>query len=239
MGKTIGARQSAGGRTTTGGSTLFSFKEISLFIVVLVFSSRMFAADSPSVEPVRAALNAERWDAAVEAAQKAVGEEPGNSTAHRLLGQAFGQKAIRSSVFSRIGLAKKCRAEFEKAAALDPADPEARVDLVTYYANAPGFLGGGMEKARQQVTILNGLDAARGALMNGYVLAKEKKTAEAEAEYRRALTLKPGDAGFHVRFGHFLERAGRKDEARASYREALRLDPSLAGPKKDLERLGG
>lgn len=220
-------------------AALFTFKEISLFLFGLVFSSPAFAADSPSVESVRGALKAESWDAAVVAGQKAVREEPGSSVAHRLLGQAFGQKAIHSSVFSQIGLAKKCRAEFEKAAALDPADPEARVDLVTYYANAPGFLGGSLDKAREQVRILKGLDAARGALMNGYVLAKEKRTAEAEAEYRHAVALSPGDAGLHVRFGHFLERTGRKDEARASYREALRLDPSLAGPKKDLERLGG
>jgi tetratricopeptide (TPR) repeat protein len=222
-------------------AALFTFKEISLFLFLfgLVFSSPAFAADSPSVESVRGALKAESWDAAVEAGQKAVREEPGSSAAHRLLGQAFGQKAIHSSVFSQIGLAKKCRAEFEKAAALDPADPEARVDLVTYYANAPGFLGGSLDKAREQVRILKGLDAARGALMNGYVLAKEKRTAEAEAEYRHAVALSPGDAGFHVRFGHFLERAGRKDEARASYREALRLDPSMAGPRKDLARLGG
>ncbi len=75
--------------------------------------------------------------------------------------------------------------------------------------------------------------------MNGYVLAKEKRIVEAEAEYRHAVALSPGDAGFHVRFGHFLERAGRKDEARASYREALRLDPALEGAKKDLARLGG
>ncbi len=166
-------------------------------------------------------------------------EAPESSAAHRLLGQAFGQKAIRASLFSRIGLAKKCRAELERAVALDPGDPEARVDLVTYYANAPGFLGGSLDRAREQVGILNGLDEARGALMNGYVLAKEKRTAEAEAEYRRAVALSPGDAGFRVRFGHFLEGSGRKDEARASYREALRLDPSLAGPRRDLERLGG
>ena len=226
-------------RAAGAPSPLFTFKEISLFLFALVFSSLAFAADSPSLEPVRAALKAERWDAAVEAGQKAVREEPGSSTAHRLLGQAFGQKAIRASLFSRIGLAKKCRAEFEKAVALDPGDPEGHVDLVTFYANAPGFLGGSLDKAREQVRILKGLDAARGALMNGYVLAKEKRTAEAEAEYRHAVALSPGDAGFHVRFGHFLERAGRKDEARASYREALRLDPSLAGPKRDLERLGG
>lgn len=222
-------------------AALFTLKEIPLcfFSFALVFSSPALAADSPSIESVRAALKAESWDAAVEAGQRAVREAPESSAAHRLLGQAFGQKAIHASVFSRIGLAKRCRAEFERAVALDPGDPEAHVDLVTYYANAPGFLGGSLDKARQQVGILKGLDAARGALMNGYVLAKEKRTAEAEAEYRRAVALSPGDAGFHVRFGHFLERAGRKDEARASYREALRLDPSLVGPKKDLARLGG
>ena len=90
-----------------------------------------------------------------------------------------------------------------------------------------------------EIKALDGLDAARGALMNGYVLAKEKKPVEAEAEYRRAVSLKPGDAAIRVRFGHFLERAGRKDEAKDSYREALRLDPALEGAKKDLERLGG
>jgi Flp pilus assembly protein TadD len=225
-------------------SALFTFKEISL-CALLVCSSALgaeaaLAAETPSAFiPVKEALKAEKWEAAVEAGQKAVRDAPESSAAHRLLGQAFGQKAIRASLFSQIGLAKKCRAEFERAVALDPSDPEARVDLVTYYANAPGFLGGSLDKAREQARILNGLDAARGALMNGYVLAKEKRTAEAEAEYRHAVALSPGDAGFHVRFGHFLERAGRKDEARASYREALRLDPALEGTKKDLERLGG
>lgn len=228
-------------RASAPPAALFTFKEISssLFLFSFLLSSAAFAGGPPNVDDVRAALKAENWEAAVEAGQRAVEEAPGSSTAHRLLGQAFGQKAIRASLFSRIGLAKKCRAEFERAVALDPGDPEARVDLVTYYANAPGFLGGSLDRAREQVGILNGLDEARGALMNGYVLAKEKRTAEAETEYRRAVALSPGDAGFRVRFGHFLERTGRKDEARASYREALRLDPSLAGPKRDLERLGG
>jgi tetratricopeptide (TPR) repeat protein len=223
-------------REKEGVSSLsFFFSVLSFFAF---FSSPVSAADSRHVEELRAALKAENWDAAVAAGEQALREAPDSSVAHRLLGQAFGQKAIHASLFSQIGLAKKCRTEFERAVALDPGDPEGRVDLVTYYANAPGLLGGSLDKAREQVRVLKGLDPARGALMSGYVLAKEKKPAEAEAEYRRALALKPGDAGFHVRFGHFLERAGRRDEARASYRESLRLDPSLAGPKRDLERLG-
>ncbi len=231
-------------RATARPSALLTFEEIFFLLFLFsLFSSLVLSsaaiAGGPSVDEIRAALKAEQWEAAVEAGQKAVRDAPGSSAAHRLLGQAFGQKAIHASLFSRIGLARKCRAEFERAAALDPGDPETHVDLVTYYANAPGFLGGSLDKAREQVRILTGLDAARGALMNGYVLAKERRIAEAEAEYRHAVALSPGDAGFHVRFGHFLERAGRKEEARASYREALRLDPGLEGVKKDLARLGG
>ena len=224
-------------------SSLFPFKANSLrFLWALLICTAFSAAASETPAaflPIKEALKAQKWEEAVEAGQKAVRDAPESSTAHRLLGQALGQKAIRASLFSQIGLAKKCRAEFETAVALDPTDPEARVDLVTYYANAPGFLGGSLNKAREQVRILNDLDAARGALMNGYVFAKERRTAEAEAEYRHAVALSPGDAGFHVRFGHFLERAGRKDEAKESYREALRLDPALETAKKDLERLGG
>ncbi len=231
-------------RTLPSPAILFTFKEVSLRTLlscaVALGARAAPAADVfPAFVPVKQALKAEKWDAAIEAGKRVVEKLPASSAAHRFLGQAYGQKAIHASLFSQIGLAKKCRAEFERAIALDPGDPEARVDLVTYYANAPGFLGGGLDKAREQVDILNGLDAARGALMNGYVLAKEKKTVEAEAEYRRAVALSPDDAGFRVRFGHFLERTGRKDEAKDSYREALRLDPALEGAKRDLERLGG
>jgi Flp pilus assembly protein TadD len=75
--------------------------------------------------------------------------------------------------------------------------------------------------------------------MNGFIFLKEKKPAEAEAEYRRAVSLAPENGSTHWRLGRVLERTGKKNEARASYKEALRLDPMLEGAKKDLERLGG
>lgn len=223
-------------------AAFFTFKEISLFLLFsssLLLSSIAFAADSASVEPVKAALKAEKWDAAVEAGEKLVKETPDRSEAQMWLGRAYGQKAIHASLFMQMGWAKKCKASFEKAVALDPKNAEARVDLVQYYANAPGIAGGGKDKAREQIRELAALDPARGALMTGYVLEKEKKSVEAEAEYKRAVSLKPDDATIRWRTGRFYERAGRPDEARASYREALRLDPTLPGPRKDLKRLGG
>jgi tetratricopeptide (TPR) repeat protein len=184
-------------------------------------------------------MKAEKWDDAVAAGEKAVAESPGDSSAHSWLGRAYGQKALHASLFTQMGWARKCRTEFEKAVALDPNSTDARIDLIQYYANAPGIVGGGKDQAREQVRALAALDPARAALMAGYVLEKEKKTAEAEAEYQRAVSLRPDDATIRWRTGRFYERAGRQEEAKASYREALRLDPSLEGAKKDLDRLGG
>ncbi len=193
----------------------------------------------PAVAPVKEAIAAERWDDAVAAGEAAVTRAPDSAVAHLWLGKAYGQKAIHASLFSQLGYAKKSRAEFEKAVALDPSSVEARGDLVQYYANAPGIAGGSMEKAREQVKAIEALDAARGAAMNGYLLAREKRTAEAEAEYRRAVALRPADGYLHWRLGRFLERTGRPGEAKASYREAVRLDPGLDHARKDLARLGG
>jgi tetratricopeptide (TPR) repeat protein len=197
------------------------------------------SAEDPRVAPIKDALKAEKLDAAVEAGEKFVKEAPQSSEAQMWLGRAYGQKALKSSLFSQMGWAKKCKASFEKAVALDPKNVDARVDLIQYYGNAPGIAGGGMDKARAQQKALDGIDPVRGAQMNGFILFKEKKPAEAEAEYRRAVSLAPENGSAHWRLGRVLERGGRKDEAKASYKEAVRLDPTLEGAKKDLERLGG
>ena len=219
---------------------VFPFKEISLRALLICTACSAAASETPAAfVPVQEALKAERWDMAVEAGEKAVREQPESSEAHLWLGRAYGQKAIRASIFSQMGLARKCKASFEKAVALDPKSTDARVDLIQYFANAPGIVGGGMDKARVEVRVLDGLDPARGALMSGYILSREKRPVEAEAEYRRAVSLNSGDATIHWRFGRFLEKAGRKDDAKTELREALKLDPALEGAKKDLERLGG
>jgi Tfp pilus assembly protein PilF len=213
---------------------------LSSSLLLLFLAAPAAAAElPPPVATVREALDAERWDEAIAAGESAVKELPESAVAHLWLGKAYGQKAIRASLFTQLGWAKKCRTEFEKAVALDPKSAEARGDLVQYYADAPGIAGGGIDKAKEQVRAIEALDPARGALMNGYVLAHEKKTAEAEAEFRRALTLRPDDPYFHWRFGYFLEKAGRALEAKAAYTESLRLDPSYVRAKKALARLGG
>ncbi len=60
------------------------------------------------------------------------------------------------------------------------------------------------------------------------------KTDEAMAHYRRALELRPQNAGAHYSFGVFLAGQGQLDEAIAHFNEALRLKPDFARAHNNL-----
>jgi len=221
----------------------FTLKEVSLRFLI-VCAGAVCARSAPAIDlytalaPVKEAFSAEKWDAAVAAGENAVKALPGSSEAHLWLGRAYGQKAIRASIFSRLGFAKKCLVEFEKAVALDPNSTDARYDLLSFHVNAPGFAGGDMAKAREQAAEIARLDPARGHVAEGAIFTSQKMWPEAEAEYRKALDLRPESAHVHWRYGRFLVKVGRKDEARAELHRALALDPANEGARNDLAHLG-
>lgn len=228
--------------------SLFTFKEVSLR-TVLVCAALLAAAlpasvargddPTPFILQAKEALKAGTLDLAVEAGEKAVRAAPESSEAHLWLGRSYGQKAIKASIFSQMGLAKKCKGEFEKAVALDPSSVDARYDLLSFHVNAPGIAGGSLDKAREQAAEIARLDPVRGHIAAGSIFSSEKKWPEAETEYRKALDLKPDSANLHWRLGRLFEKQGRKEDAKAEWRRALKLEPAHEGVKKDLERLGG
>lgn len=63
--------------------------------------------------------------------------------------------------------------------------------------------------------------------------------ADAVESYRRAVALKPDDAGYRVAFGGVLQGVGDYPGATAQYRKALELMPDHAGAREALARLGG
>lgn len=52
---------------------------------------------------------------------------------------------------------------------------------------------------------------------------------EAGDAYRKAISIKPSDAGYHNNLGQVLVKQGKADEAAAEYTTAAQLDPSNAG----------
>ncbi len=177
------------------------------------------------VEAVKDAMKKGDLDAAATAGEKAVSLDPKSADAHLWLGRAYGQKAMKASVFSQMGLAKKCRTAFEKSVELDGTNVEARWDLMQYYLRAPGIVGGGKDKALAQAGEIAKLDTVRGAIATGLVYDGSKDAVRAEQELRRAFTEAPKDGraqsaliGFYV--GH-----DRFDDAFGVCRTAQEADP--------------
>jgi cytochrome c-type biogenesis protein CcmH/NrfG len=162
----------------------------------------------------------ELWDDAVRTCEKAVNLEPPNSSYHLWLGRAMGRKAEVANPFTAFNLARKVKTEFERAVTLDANNLSARSDLSEYYLEAPGFLGGDKNKARQQADYVAGHDRALASYIYARVAEKQGNTG-AEAEYRKAIAASSQPARYWVELAHFYRRTGRMSEMEDAVRRAV------------------
>jgi tetratricopeptide (TPR) repeat protein len=95
---------------------------------------------------------------------KSVALNPRSSVYYDWLGRAYGVQAQHASKFKQPFLAGKTRSAWEKAIALDPDNLDARDDIILYYLQAPGFLGGSKDKARAMAQEIQRRNAYRGAV---------------------------------------------------------------------------
>lgn len=175
--------------------------------------------------------------------EKAVAAAPAVSRYYRRLGDAYGTQAANASIFHQLGLAKKCLAAYEKAVALDGNDVDARLSLFEYYRRAPGFAGGGFDKAAAQAEAVKKLDPLRGRIAYATLYAGEKKYAEAFAQFEEVLKTQPDDyvALYHV--GRIAATTGQSAERGvAALRRCLELPvpagANVPGPAAVHWRLG-
>jgi tetratricopeptide (TPR) repeat protein len=168
----------------------------------------------------RVYVQLEIWENAVRMAEKSVVLDPGNSTYHLWLGRAMGRKAEESNSFTAFNLARKVRAEFERAVALDAGNLPARSDLSEYYLEAPGFLGGDKTKAKQQADYVAKHDLALATYMYARVEEKQGNTG-AEAAYKKAIAASSNPSHYWVELAHFYRRAGRFADMEAAVTQSL------------------
>ncbi len=123
---------------------------------------------------------------------------------------------------------------FNRAIALDPGYAAAYAGLADSYFQL-GFIGYGFEAPREAmpkakaaalhaIRLDDTLGIAHARLANVLYYYDWERPA-AEAEYRRALELSPGEAIVHQTFSYALGIAGRHNEALAEIKRAEELDP--------------
>jgi tetratricopeptide (TPR) repeat protein len=157
---------------------------------------------------------------------------------HLWLGRACGTQAQRAGKLSQALLARRTRNEFERAVALDPDYLDAREGLVSYYLQAPGFLGGSVEKAREQAAEIRKRDRLRGTLSDAAIAQDQKDFAGAEREYRSASALYPDSLSPRYGLGLFFARTAKYDEAFATFDSILAARPEELNALYQIGRTG-
>jgi predicted Zn-dependent protease len=164
----------------------------------------------------RVEFTVQEFDQAAGYCERAVSVSPQVGRYHLWLGRALGERASRASFLSAYSLAKRTRAEFETAVQLDPKDAEALTDLGEFYEEAPGAVGGGMDKARALAAQLDAVDAARGHDYRGSLAEHDKDLGTAEREYRAAIPCAANPAFQWMALASFLRRHERWQEMEAA-----------------------
>lgn len=168
---------------------------------------------------------------AVQAYEQAASLAPADSEIQRQLGDAYGRSAQKAGALSKLGWARKCKAAYEKAVALDPRNLAARQSLLAFYQAAPGIVGGGMDKAYAQAAAIKELDPTRGRLAFANLYAAEKKFAAAFAEHEAALREDPDNYAALYQIGRLAALSGERiDAGLAALRRCLELSPPPGQP---------
>jgi tetratricopeptide (TPR) repeat protein len=163
---------------------------------------------------------------ASDEAQKAIALDDTKSDYHLLLGNALSGMIDSVGMFKKMSLGRQMRTEFEKAVAENPKNIPARTALAEFYAQAPSMMGGGMDKATDQVKQIGILDSIEGHYAAATVDIDQKKFAEAEQEYKTAITADPKRARSYSQLAFVYISEKKDSEALPLFRKAVEADPN-------------
>ncbi len=171
----------------------------------------------------RIASDQKNYEEAVDFFKEATEARNGeNAEYFTWLGNTYGIIARDANVFRQGILAPKMKNAWEKAIALDPKNLDSRFSLIAYYTQAPSFMGGSMDKAKEMARQITVIHPAQGHRSMGNLLAKEKNSDGAEKEYVEMARLEPTLTPI---LGNFYFSQKKFDKAFALFDEGVKKNP--------------
>jgi tetratricopeptide (TPR) repeat protein len=164
-----------------------------------VASLKELKSSSPEKPEIRfwlgkAYIKIRKWGDGVNEMEKAVELQQSNPKYHLWLGRASGFHAEHSSFIKAPFRARRVLQEFIKAKELAPEDLDIRFDLLEYYLQAPGFLGGGKDKAEVEADVISKLDPQKGYTARATIHWRNKDWDQVRKELTQATIDYPNEA---------------------------------------------
>jgi tetratricopeptide (TPR) repeat protein len=191
-------------------------------IVCLIAGAGVAAAAQQAREPSdakaafdrgREAHNARKTDEAVRFFERAVALDSTSSLYQMWLGHAYSRQLSSASFLRKPFIARRTGEAYNMAVKLDPTSIDAAEARFEFYLNAPGIVGGGIDKARAEAARIGTLDAYRGGMANARLAEHEKQGSEAERVYRSLMAEYPDRTAATDALVTLLQNARRFDEA--------------------------
>ena len=170
-------------------------------------------------------------DAAEKFAERAIAANPKEAQYHFRLSTVLGEKAQKAGVLHQIGLARAFKRESDATLALNPNHPEALANLMQFYLQAPGIVGGDKAKAHAIPERLAAIDPVRCVQTQIELARADKQDAKIEEIIKKAVTMKAETYEAHMMVANYLARLKdpHYDDALRHAREAQRMKPDRAG----------
>jgi tetratricopeptide (TPR) repeat protein len=166
------------------------------------------------------------YKSAIDDLEKAVQLEPRSSDHYLWLGRAWGRRAENSVFFMAVKYASETRKNFEKAVELNPGNLEAVNDLLSFYLDAPGFLGGGLDPATKLTELIRKTDPVEYECALAQISVHRKDFDAAERQLRKAVEMAPRRVNRLVDLAKLLAVRGKLRESDAVFDQAAAIDPN-------------
>jgi tetratricopeptide (TPR) repeat protein len=164
-------------------------------------------------------------DKAVDYFEKAVELNGRNAEYYDWLGRAYGNKAMKASKFKLPFLARKAKGAWDKGLAIDPNNLDIMEDLVQYYLQAPGFLGGSKDKAREMVNEVKKRNSYRGAVLSANTCGAQKDSACVEREIKGIIAAYPDTAATYASLAALYANSKQFDKAFEVIDQRMKKNP--------------
>lgn len=201
-------------------------------LITLSLLAALWAVPAPAqsaaawVVKGRALLDSGKNDEAVKAFEKAVKLDDKSSANHMFLAEALGNVAQKANVLKQGMMARRIKNEMERARELDPRSIDPHEGLLQFYMEAPGFMGGGMAKARDEAGEIAKLNRLRGHFAYADIARHDKDSTVMEREYRAAAAEDPDSAVAYATLAFYFVNTKRPAEAFATIDKVLARKPN-------------
>lgn len=174
----------------------------------------------------RLALWFDEGEVALRELERAAALAPAEARVQNALGDACGLRAQEAPLLARLGWARRCRAAYQRAVELAPAEIAYRWSLLGFQLVAPRIAGGGLAAAREQAEAIARIDPAEGRAAHALVDLARGDVAAAFARFDGPLAASPDDSFLLLQVGRCAALSGQHlERGRKALERCLELTP--------------